>query len=102
MSLESPITYAEWYWKHGVDAEKAFDETIEDAMSPLFSGLLSDIPEISDLPSGTQNFMRALAEPHSAGLARYLVSAGGEFGAEVIKDAIEPFMKMMRRHVNRR
>ena len=101
MSLKSPITYAEWYWKHGVDAEKAFDESIEDAMSPLFSGLLGDIPEISELPSGTQTLLRALTEPHTPGLGGYLMAAGGEFAAEVVKDAIEPAMKMLKRDANR-
>ena len=102
MTLKSPTTYAEWYWKHGVDADKAFDETIEDAMSPLFSGLLSDIPEISDLPTGTQSFMRTLAKPRSAGLGDLLKLTGAEFAAEVLKDALAPAMAMLRRSTNRR
>ena len=102
MSLKSPITYAEWYWKHGVDAENAFDENIENAMSPLFSGLLGDIPEISDLPPGTQHFMRTLAEPQSPGLGALLKLTGAEFAAEVLKDALAPAMAMLRRATNRR
>ncbi len=102
MSLESPITYAEWYWKHNVDAQKAFDESIENAMSPLFTGLFSDIPELSELPTGTQNFMRSLSEPHSPGLGGYIASAAGEFTAEILKEAIAPAMAMLRRLNNRR
>jgi len=102
MSLDSPITYAEWYWKHNVDAQKAFDESVEDAMSPLFSGLLGDIPEISELPAGTQQFMRTLAEPSSPGLGALLKLTGAEFAAEVLKDALAPAMSMLKRYTNRR
>ena len=102
MSLKSPITYAEWYWKHNVDAQKAFDETIEDSLSPSFAGVLNDIPELSELPAGTQFFLRTLAEPHSAGLAGYLTSAAGEFSAELLKEALSPAMTMLRRLSNRR
>jgi len=102
MSLDSPITYAEWYWKHNVDAQKAFDESIEKAISPLFSGLLGDIPEISELPTGTQNIMQALVEPASPGLGMFIASAAGEFTAEVLKDALAPAMSMLRRATNRR
>ena len=102
MSLESPITYAEWYWKHRVDADKAFDEASEDAMSPLFAGLLPDMPEISELPPGTQNFLHTLAKPHAAGLAGLLKLTGAEFAAELLKDALAPAMTMLKRSTNRR
>ncbi|GAI68034.1 unnamed protein product [marine sediment metagenome] len=101
MSIESPTTYADWYWQKNVEAELAFDESIEKALSPAFAGLLSDIPEISELPPGTQNFLRTLAEPGSAGLGRFLTGAAGEFSAEIIKDAIEPGLKMLKRSINR-
>jgi len=102
MSLESPITYAEWYWKHNVDAQKAFDESSEQAMSPLFEGLLGDIPELSKLPAGTQGLLHALEKPHSAGLAGFLKLTGAEFTAEILKDALAPAMSMLKRFTNRR
>lgn len=102
MTLKSPATYAEWYWKHGLDAQTAFDESIEDAMSPLLSGVLRDIPEISELPAGTQNLIRSLAEPRSAGLGDLLKLTGGEFAAEMLKDALAPAMSMLKRAINRR
>lgn len=102
MTLKSPSTYAEWYWKHGVDARKEFDESIEDALSPQFVALFGEIPEISELPAGVRSFLQPLTEPHSAGLAGFLTSAAGEFGAEVIKDAIAPAMSMLKRSINRR
>ena len=102
MSLKSPITYAEWYWKRYVDAEQAFDESKEVAISPHFAALLGDMPELSELPSGVQSFIRTLAQPTSAGLGGYLVSAGGEFAAETLRDAIAPAITMLKRSVNRR
>lgn len=102
MSFESPRTYAEWYWRQGLDAQKAFDESIEDAMSPLFRGLINDTPEISELPDGMLSFIQALGEPHSPGLGALLKLTGAEFAAEVLKDAISPAMAMLKRATNRR
>ncbi len=102
MTLESPQTYAEWYWKNGVEADQAFDESIEQAMSPLFKGIMSDIPDISELPDGVEFFLRALAEPESPGLGGFLTSAAGEFTAEILKDAIAPAMSMLKRFTNKR
>jgi len=102
MSLKSPITYAEWYWKRYVDAEQAFDESKEVALSPHLAALLGDMPELSELPSGMQSFMRTLGEPTSPGLAGFLISAGGEFAAETLRDAIAPAITMLKRSVNRR
>jgi len=102
MGIKDKQTYGEYYWAMQVEAQKEFDQKIEDALSPYFSGLFADIPEISDLPTGTQNFMRALTEPHSPGLGGFLVSAAGEFSAEIIKEAIAPAMTMLKRLSNRR
>lgn len=102
MSIESPSTYGEWYFAQRFDADKAFDETIENAVSPLFRGLLNDIPDISELPDGLEFFIRSLAEPSSPGLGGFITSAAGEFTAEIIKDAIGPAMSMLKRYTNKR
>ncbi|GAI88673.1 unnamed protein product, partial [marine sediment metagenome] len=97
MGVKSPETYGDYYWAMRVEADKVFDESIEDALSPLFSGLLSDIPDISELSAGTQNFIRTLAEPHSAGLAGFLQLTGAELGAELLKGALAPARAMLHR-----
>jgi len=102
MTIESPSTYGEWYWAQGFDAQKAFDESIEQAVSPSVAGMLSDIPDISELPVGIQNFLHVLAEPHSAGLGGLISLTGAEFGAELLKEALAPAMAMLGRAVNRR
>lgn len=102
MSIQSPATYSDWYWKNSVEAIAAFDEQLEDAISPFFRGLLNDIPEISQLPVGMRTFLEAFAEPPSAGFGDLIKLTGGEFGAEIIKDAITPAMLMLKRAINRR
>jgi len=102
MGIESPTTYGDYYWASQVEAANLFDEGIEQAMSPYFGGLLGSIPELSELPAGMQTFIRALAEPSSPGMASYLTVTAGEFGAELIKDAVAPAMSMLKRSVNRR
>ena len=66
-----------------VEAEQAFDESIENVMSPLFAGVLNDAPELAELPPGVRHLMGTLAEPQSPGLGALLKLTGAEFAAEV-------------------
>lgn len=102
MGIKDKQTYGEYYWAMNVEAQAAFDEQIEDVMSPLFKGVLNDIPEISELPTGTLTFLQTLAEPRKAGLGAFLKLAGAEFGAEILKDAMKPGLSMLARGINRR
>ena len=102
MGIKDKQTYGEYYWAMQVEAQKAFDEDIESALAPYFGGLFGDIPDISELPSGMQSFVRTLAEPPSAGFGRFALAAGSELTAELLKEAIAPAMSMMRRAQNRR
>ena len=102
MGIKDKATYGEYYWAMQVEATAAFDEQLEDALSPFFRGLLNDIPEISALPAGMRTFMSAFAEPPSAGFGDLIKLTGGEFAAEVVKDAISPAMLMLKRSVNKR
>jgi len=102
MSLESPQTYAEWYWRQGLDANRAFDESIEQALSGYLAGVLSDIPEISKLPSGLQSLLGGLAKPPSPGLGSFIAYTGAETASEIIRDAMSPALAMLKRAINRR
>jgi len=102
MSIESPTTYGEWYWHAGIEASSAFDETLEQALSPYLRGVLGDIPEISELPPGVQNILRVLGDPPTAGLGTFVLGAGAEFTAEMLKDALRPATNMLTRAINRR
>jgi len=102
MGIKDKATYGEYYWAMQVEAEKAFDESIEQVMAPLFSGVLRDAPELSELPPGVQHLMGTLAHPESPGLGALLKLTGAEFAAEVLKDALAPAFSMMKRATNRR
>ena len=102
MALESPSTYAEWYWAMGLESQKAFNEVIEQALAPLFSSLIADTPELSELPFGTQSLLSALSTPASPGLGNLLVAAGGDFASNILKETLGPAMSMLRRSINRR
>ena len=101
MNLESPQTYGEWYWGHGLQAQKDMDEQTEFALAPYFKGVFADIPELSELPAGIQSILRSLAEPPSAGLGGFAALTAGEFASETIRDLIKPGMTAAARVINR-
>jgi len=102
MAIDSPETYGDYYWAMQVEAAKMFDESIEQAVSPYFAGLLGELPDFSEKWPGIQGFIRGLTEPPSPGMGGLLTSAAGEFSAELLKGMLDPAAKMMRRHINRR
>jgi len=55
MSIEDPISYAEWYWKVSVDAQRLRSEQAEQTYAPL-------IQQILDL-SGVSEFMPEALRP---------------------------------------
>lgn len=101
MGIESPTTYGDFYWAKQVEAQSKFDEDVESAFAPYFSGLLADIPDISLLPAGMQTFVRALAEPPSAGFGGFALGVGVEMIDEVLHTALGPSMAMLGRSLNR-
>jgi len=102
MGIESPQTYGDYYWAMQVEATAKYDEDIEKAFASYFSGLLADIPTISEFPSGMQTFVRALAEPPSAGFGGFALGVGVETIDEILHNAMTPLMKMMSRAINKR
>jgi len=102
MGIEDKTTYGEYFWAMQVEAQGAFDEEKESALSPFIRGIFNDIPDINELPTGMKTFLSALAEPPSAGFGDLIKLTGGEFAAELLKDAVEPAMRMLKRSTNRR
>ena len=102
MSVKNPVTYGDYYWAMQVEAESEFDETLERALSPYFARIIGEIPDKGELPTSIQSFLQVLGEPPSAGFGALLKLTGAEFGAEILKDAIEPSMRMIKRSINRR
>jgi len=102
MALESPATYSEWYWKHGLDAQKAFDENTEMIFSPFYERLLSEIPEIAELSPALADLTGLLAKPPSPGLGGFALGVGVETIDEVLHNALGPMMAILKRSINRR
>lgn len=84
MSLESPITYADWYWKHRVDVDTAIKQSIEREVSPFVKTLLRDIPPLEDLPEGIRDVLQAFAEPEGQQLGTF----GGNMLGELLGNAL--------------
>jgi len=101
MSIKSPETYADYYWKNSVEANAEFDENIESAFAPMFANVLRDVPAIDELPTGLRNFIRSLAEPPSAGFGGFALGVGVEMIDETLHTLMNPMMKMMGRSINR-
>ena len=102
MSLKSPITYAEWYWKHGVDAEKAFAEDSEKELAPYIAGILADAELPEETPAGVRNFIGALSSPPSFSFLSTLAGVGINAVDEVLDLVFDPVLTMMKRANKRR
>jgi len=102
MGVDDPISYGDYYWAAQLEAAKLMDEQTEFALAPYFAGLLSDIPEIAELPSGMESFLRMFAEPKTSGTGLGISAAAGEFAAETLRDLTKPGMSALQRSINRR
>ena len=101
MGIANKATYGEYYWAMQVEASAKFDEDMEKAFAPFFSALLADIPSIIELPAGMQTFIRALAEPPSAGFGGFALGVGVETIDELLSAAMGPMMAIAKRALNR-
>jgi len=102
MAINSPQTYADWYWKMATEATAFSDEAIEEAFAPYFSGVLSDIGFLSELPTGLRNLVSSLAEPPSAGFGGFALGVGVEMVDETLHNLMSPMMKIMARNINKK
>lgn len=89
MTLESPATYAEWYWKQSVDAALAEQEAYEKELTPLIGGLIRglNIPEF--LPESLAPLFSALEAPESPALGSLMGRFGSEIADGIANIAIE-------------
>ena len=94
MSLDSPITYAEWYWKHSVDAQKKYYEDAEKELAGKFRPVLKDIIAVEDLPDEYKTYLQEFLEPTS----QYTGAVGMRFASEIadsiVSGAISPVIRV--------
>jgi len=88
MSIESPETYGEFYWKSQVDATRAFDEETEQSIKSFIPHIFTD-PSIRDaIPFDVLPKLEQLFEFEHAGLG----AVGGRFVSEVADQAVSMVM----------
>jgi len=79
MSIESPQTYGEWYWGHGLKARLAESESYEKELVPSVVELLSSLHISENLPEHFASFLSSLQAPAHPAWAAVL----GRFTSEV-------------------
>ena len=84
MSIKSPISYADWYWKHSVDAQARTAELVEQETSPLIKALLADVLAFEELPDGLRFVLESFAEPTGQQVGVF----GGNMLGEVLGNAV--------------
>ncbi|GAH52725.1 unnamed protein product [marine sediment metagenome] len=102
MGIKDKATYGEYYFATQVEANGLYDEELESAFAPFFQGVLSEFPELDELPPGIKNFVKALSEPPSAGFGGFALGVGVEMIDEVLHTIFGPVTAMMKRALNRR
>jgi len=102
MSIESPATYAEWYWKHSVDAQKQLAEDGEKVMAPYMADILADAVALEETPDSIKNLIRAVTEPTDFTWVGTMMGVGINAVDEVLDLVFDPILKMMKRANNRR
>ena len=100
MSIDSPISYGDWYWKQSVDASFAADEQLEDVLAPFFSSLLSEIPLIDEMPSGIRSVLQQFAEPIHGRMGGFALGAGIDTIDSYLRTMLAPMLKIVERKTN--
>ncbi|MBA7528711.1 hypothetical protein ES705_20899 [subsurface metagenome] len=63
MAIEDPDTYAEWYWKHSVDATNLRSKQAEQAYAPIIQQILDDSGLSEFMPDALRNLFGNLTTP---------------------------------------
>ena len=101
MSLESPLTYAEWYWGKGLDKDLARSESYEKTLAPIVSGLINSLPVIGEIPPYVATFLNAMKSPGSPDWDNVLIRFLGEVGAGLAQRVLGHELKDFDYKVNR-
>jgi len=95
MSLESPQTYAEWYWGAGLDAAFAEKESYEEELTPALNALFDRLLSVPDLPSYLGSVIASMKSPgHPAWadvIARFSAEIIGGLGQRILGHEFRDF-----------
>lgn len=102
MSIKSPTTYGDYYWRQQVEAQAEFDEQIEELFAPHWQSILGGIPHLDLLPVGIQTLLHSMSKPPSSGLGGFALGVGVETIDESLRVALAPIMAKLKREYNTR
>jgi len=63
MSIEDPISYADWYWKHSVDALRLRSEQAEQTYAPIIQQIINDTGLYEFIPKALKPLFDNLIAP---------------------------------------
>lgn len=96
MSIESPETYGEHYWKSQIDATKAFSEVEEESIKPFIPSIFSDAEIRAAMPFDVLPKLEELFQFKHAGLG----GIGGQFISGCASEMVSMAMKPALRHAS--
>ncbi|MBA7571644.1 hypothetical protein ES708_13410 [subsurface metagenome] len=94
MSLKSPITYAEWYWKHSVDAEKQYYEDAEKDLAVMLRPILTDVIAVENLPNEYKSFLQEFITPTAQSTGQVGMRFASEIADSIVSGAISPIVRI--------
>lgn len=65
MSINDPISYADWYWRHSVDADRLRSKQSEQTYAPVIQQILDDTGLSEFMPNALRPLYAQLASPES-------------------------------------
>lgn len=101
MSIEDPISYAEWYWHHSIEAIRARDSEYEQTLSPFIGNVLSSIPEPELLPSYVRSLFNAMASPSQPEWSRGIIDTITAVGQATVNRILGHELKEVDYSINR-
>lgn len=88
MTIESPESYGEAYWKSQVDAAKVFEEDLEKSIKPFLPNIFADVDIRESLPFDVLSKIEGLLAFPDPGLG----AIGGRFFSEIADSAVTMVM----------
>ncbi|GAI82309.1 unnamed protein product, partial [marine sediment metagenome] len=96
MGVKDKQTYGEYYWAMSVEAQKFFNEGIEDDLAPYFRGLLDDIIAVPELDPAIKTFFMGFVEPTSQAMGAVGLRFASEIGDMIAGEALHPWARVAR------
>ena len=95
MAIESPSTYAEWYWANSVEASRFRSEEYEKTLAPIASAIIAGLPNLEKLPPAIHALLTAISTPTAPDLDnvlfRFLAQVGGGVAQRILNHEIKDF-----------